>query len=164
MGCDNIRVAVIDDGIDAHDEFTGRLLSGFTAGTNNTLGVPLNHSSKGHDVNCAGIIGAAHNNGEGIKGIAPNTLLIPVNIFPYTPTVGNQGGAALSSDIAAAIRWAWHPTLGNADVLSNSWGGSSPSTDITAEINNARTAVEMVRDLLCVCLRKRRCIFCKLSK
>lgn len=140
IGSNNIRVAVIDDGIDAHDEFTGRLLSGFTAGTNNTLGVPLNHSSKGHGVNCAGIIGAAHNNGEGIKGIAPNTLLIPVNIFPLTPTLSNQSGAASSSDIATAIHWAWHPSLGNADVLSNSWGGGIPSTDITTEINNARTA------------------------
>ncbi|TJZ60653.1 hypothetical protein FAZ15_11720 [Sphingobacterium olei] len=140
IGC-NIRVAVIDDGIDAHDEFTGRLLSGFTAGANNTLGVPLNHVDKGHGVNCAGIIGAAHNNGDGIKGIAPNTLLIPINIFPYPPSYpSNPSGAASSSDIATAIHWAWHPTLGNADVLSNSWGGGAPSTDISSEINNARTS------------------------
>ncbi|MFD2968047.1 S8 family peptidase [Sphingobacterium bambusae] len=139
-GCNNVRVAVIDDGIDPHDEFTGRLLSGFTAGSNNTLGIPLSHSSKGHGVNCAGIIGAAHNNGEGIKGIAPNSLLIPINIFPYAPITGNSAGAATSSDIATAIHWAWHPSFGNADVLSNSWGGGNPSTDITSEINNARTS------------------------
>lgn len=138
-GCNNIRVAVIDDGIDAHDEFTGRLLSGFTAGPSNTFGAPLDHQDKGHGVNCAGIIAAAHNNGEGIKGIAPNALLIPVNIFPYAPNMNNQSGAASTSDIALAIEWAWAPAGGNADILSNSWGGAAEHIDITTQINNART-------------------------
>ncbi|WP_293913497.1 S8 family serine peptidase [Sphingobacterium sp. UBA5789] len=135
----NVRVAVIDDGVEAHPEFGNRLLSGFTAGSNNTLGAPLNHPSKGHGVASAGIIAAAQDDNDGIKGIAPNSLILPVNIFPYTPANIYDSGAVTSSEIATAINWAWRPDLGNADVLSNSWGGGVSNNDIISEITNART-------------------------
>ncbi|SUJ07722.1 Calcium-dependent protease precursor [Sphingobacterium spiritivorum] len=135
----NVRVAVIDDGVEAHPEFGSRLLSGFTAGSNNTLGAPLNHASKGHGVASAGIIAAAHDDNDGIKGIAPNSLILPVNIFPYAPANIYDSGAVTSSEIATAINWAWRPDRGNADVLSNSWGGGLSNNDIISEITNART-------------------------
>lgn len=135
----NVRVAVIDDGVETHPEFGSRLLSGFTAGSNNTLGGPLNHPSKGHGVASAGIIAAAHDDNDGIKGIAPNSLILPVNIFPYAPANIYDSGAVTSSEIATAINWAWRPDLGNADVLSNSWGGGLSNNDIISEITNART-------------------------
>ncbi|MGJ1445432.1 S8 family peptidase [Sphingobacterium spiritivorum] len=143
LGSSNIRVAVIDDGIDmgvnAHPEFEGRVLGGYTAGVNNTLGVPLNHPSKGHGVACAGIIAGTHDDNDGIKGIAPKSLILPVNIFPNTPANIYDSGAATSSEIASAINWAWRPDLGNADILSNSWGGGAPNNDIINQITNART-------------------------
>lgn len=40
LGCGNIRIAVIDDGVDNHEDFDGRVLPGFTAGFNNTGGAP----------------------------------------------------------------------------------------------------------------------------
>lgn len=103
MGCNNIRVAVIDDGLENHEDFDGRVVAGFTAGINNTGGAPLNHCSKGHGINCAGIIAATHNNNMGIKGVAPNSLLVPINIFPNMPFFGNSAGAATSDEIADAI-------------------------------------------------------------
>lgn len=138
LGCDNIRIAIIDDGVDNHEDFDGRVLPGFTAGINDTGGIPANHCSKGHGVACAGIIAASHNS-TGIKGIAPNSQIIPINIFPLLPVTGNPAGAATSADIAEAINWAWEPLLGNADILSNSWGGGVPDINITAEILAART-------------------------
>lgn len=48
LGCSNIRETVIDDGVENHEDFDGRALPGFTAGFNNTGGIPLNHDSKGH--------------------------------------------------------------------------------------------------------------------
>lgn len=52
--------------------------------------------------------------------------IVPVNIF-YSQS---------SSNIAAAINYAWDDA--EADVISNSWGGSVADA-ITSAINNART-------------------------
>lgn len=66
-----------------------------------------------HGMACAGIIGAT-NNAIGIRGIASNAIIVPVKIF--------DGGAAYATNnIADAIDWAWDD--GDADILSNSWGG-----------------------------------------
>lgn len=137
-GC-ALRVAVIDDGVNNHEEFGARLLAGFTTGANNNGGAQLNGNGKSHGVACAGIISAAHDNDLGIKGVAPNSLIIPVNIFPEVPTEFNPAGAATNAQIAGAINWAWRPDGGNADILSNSWGGGLSNPDITTEITNART-------------------------
>jgi subtilisin family serine protease len=81
---------------------------------------------------CAGIIAAAHNN-LGVAGIAPNSQIIPVNIFR---------GFERAADIASGINFAWDPNRGNADVLSNSWAYGSPLVEadvIRQAINNALT-------------------------
>ncbi len=135
-GSNTLRVAVIDEGVENHEDFSGRVLSGFTAGSTTGIGAPQN-GVKGHGVACAGIIAATHDNNLGIKGIAPNVQILPINIFPLTPTVGNPGGAATNQEIAAAIDWAWNQ--GAADVLSCSWGGGAQSNDIDAAIGRART-------------------------
>lgn len=143
LGC-NVRVAVVDDGVDNHEDMSGRVLGGFTAGPINTFGAPRNDCTKGHGVNCAGIIAASHNS-IGISGIAPNSQIVPINIFPNAPTFDpitgeiTGFGAASSEDIATAINWAWRSDLGNAQILSNSWGGGLPHPDITSEIGLART-------------------------
>lgn len=141
---DNFRLqrhphTVIDDGVENHEDFDGRVLAGFTAGLNNTGGVPLNHCSKGHGMNVAGITAATHNNSLGIKGVAPNSRIIPINIFPNVPHPLNPNGAATSAEIATAINWAWNPSDGNAHILNNSWGGGNPNPDVTAAITDART-------------------------
>ncbi len=138
LGCDNIRVAVIDDGVENHEDFDGRVMPGFTAGFNNTNGAPLNHNSKGHGVACAGIIAASHND-LGIRGIAPNSQIIPINIFPLPPAGQNFAGVVTNAEIATAINWAWRPDRLNSDILSNSWGGGVENSDVTFEINQART-------------------------
>lgn len=140
LGC-QIRVAVIDDGVENHDDFNGRVLGGFTAGAVNTGGAPRNDCTKGHGVACAGIIAASHNT-IGISGIAPNSLIIPINIFPNAPsyTPNFYSGAATPAELATAINWAWRADQGNAHVLSNSWGGGLPNPDVTREIGLARTS------------------------
>jgi len=140
LGCP-IRIAVIDDGVDNHEDMNGRVLAGFTAG-GTTAGAPRNDCTKGHGVNCAGIIAASHNT-MGVAGIAPRSQIIPVNIFPNAPTFFNGQltgtGAATNAQIAAAINWAWRPDLGNAQIISNSWGGGAANPDITTQIDQART-------------------------
>lgn len=111
-GLHNVRVAVLDDGVENHEDINGRVVAGFTAaGAGN--GAP--GAGSAHGQACAGIIAASHNN-LGIAGVAPCADIIPIRILGVNASVGQ---------IAAAIDWAWDD--GNADVLSNSWGFTDPN-------------------------------------
>ncbi|MCX8490940.1 MAG: S8 family serine peptidase, partial [Cyclobacteriaceae bacterium] len=158
QGCNNIRVAVIDDGVENHEDINGRVLQGFTARNANGFGAPVanlppvNLSIIGHGQACAGIIGATQDNNLGIGGIAPNSRIIPINIFSdWFPDVDINGNQfirfrELPQDLAASINWAWNPLQGNAQIISNSWGfnntvgpGGIDSDAIRQAITNART-------------------------
>ncbi len=157
-----VTVAVIDQGVENHEDFDGRVLRGFTPTDPNGHGAianpgpPQNLDALGHGVACTGIIAATHNT-IGIAGIAPCARIYPVNIFNdwqlYTYN-GTQYVRFLEDaiDIQLAIDSAWD--RGHADVLSNSWGYSFstpqssdpngnyylPNFDhITAAIGRART-------------------------
>lgn len=120
---DNVTVAVLDQGVEYHEDLENRLISGFTP-SNNGNGTPINNGDT-HGMNCAGVIGAADNN-IGLRGAAPNVNLLSVNIFSYGTTVG---------DIAKGIKWAAN---NGADVLSNSWSFTNVACDYTdADIDNA---------------------------
>jgi subtilisin family serine protease len=139
-----IRVAVIDDGVEDHDDLAGRVLNGYTPrnpnGTNSNGGNgrpypaninPRNGLDVGHGQACAGIIAASHNTTY-TAGVAPGAVIIPINIF--------YGGETVY-DYASAIEYAWNPNKGNADVISNSWGYSNGppigANAITQQIDNA---------------------------
>lgn len=98
----------------------------------------MNH--KDHGIACAGII-AASNNNLGIRGIASNVNILPVNIVPnpdyYDWEDNYVSGFGTNIEIAQAINWAWR----RSDVLSCSWGGSAgnDSEVIIAAIDSART-------------------------
>lgn len=131
-GSSSIKIAVIDDGVEDHEDISGRVLSGNTPRNSNGYGAPT--SSGKHGEACAGIIAATQNNSTGIAGIAPNCKIVPVNIF-Y--------GGETTSDLANGINWAWDN--GQGDVLSNSWTYNTTSQSqsgfdaIIQAITNART-------------------------
>jgi subtilisin family serine protease len=136
-GC-NMRVAVIDDGVEDHNDLAGRVLQGFTVLDANGFGRPnavcagtTVMNRVGHGMACTGIIAASHNT-LGVAGIAPNALIYPVNIF--------VGGETIAQ-LVTSINRAWDPAFGNADVISNSWGFRSATIipAIEQEIINART-------------------------
>jgi len=125
-GSDQITVAVIDDGVEAHPDLedsngNSRLESGNTP-ANGGDGSPI-LSNDGHGTACAGIIAASHNSIH-VKGIAPNVKLLSVNIFQGSETI---------SDIANAFNYA---RINGADVISNSWGYTSCTLSLSA-INSA---------------------------
>jgi len=100
------------------------LLTGYDATGSNLGGAagPIAHGTA-----CAGIAAAIQNNNEGISGVAPNCIIIPVCI---------GRGNSISNDCAAdGIQWAWQ-TAG-VHVISCSWGGGSYYQQITDAINNA---------------------------
>lgn len=147
-GSSQIRVAVIDDGVEAHEDLedasgNSRVLNGYTPQTGGN-GRPTwdqrpdgrgGTETAGHGVASAGIVAASHNS-VGVRGVAPNVKVVPINIFN-----GGVGNRETPSDIAAGINWAWDE--GNADVLSNSWGypGGRPTNfDVIVDaIQDART-------------------------
>ncbi|HSW53766.1 MAG TPA: S8/S53 family peptidase [Ignavibacteriaceae bacterium] len=135
-GSSTITVAVIDDGLDAHDDLkdangNNRIVGGYTP-YNGGNGSPSSDSY--HGIPCAGIIAASHNN-INVKGVAPNVKLVTVNIL--SPLSSND-------QVADGINWAWKPDKGKADILSNSWGYGCNASGftwpaITTAITNART-------------------------
>ena len=127
-----IRVAVIDSGVEEHDDLNNLLPIGFDARNANNPGRPL-FPGESHGQACAGIIGGI-NNSIGIRGVATNVELLPIRIFVNE----SRYVAYTVAEIAQSIDWAWQ--IGNADILSNSWGGGAPSNAITTATQGARTS------------------------
>jgi subtilisin family serine protease len=125
LGSASTTVAVIDDGMEDHEDFNNssgqsRYTNGFSP-ANNGNGDAISGSN--HGVACAGSISASHNN-IGVRGVAPLANMISVNIF-----VGGES----TQDIADGITWAKNA---GADVMSNSWGYTSCTANFS-NINNA---------------------------
>lgn len=126
LGSSSITVAVIDDGVEDHEDLnnssgSSRLIGGYTPLTGGN-GTP--NSAGDHGEACAGIIAASHNN-LGVQGLAPEVQLLAVNIF---------AGSETSQDIANGVTWAKN---NGADVMSNSWG----YTSCTANFSNLTNAI-----------------------
>lgn len=120
-----IKVAIIDTGVDLnHPDLQGNLLAGYDATGGNSNG---NQTGNAHGTACAGIVAAKVGNNIGVVGVAYNAKIIPVKIFP---TVGSP----TDNMIANGINWAWQ---NGADILSNSYGGGSPSSTISNAVTNA---------------------------
>lgn len=132
-GSPNIRIAVIDNGVDlGHEDLMANLLPGFDAETGTTGGHPID--GNGHGTACAGIIAAVKGNNKGIAGVAPQCKILPVRV-KYNVTSNTY----VASQLGDAINWAWID--GQADVISNSWSQSTTVIpEITASINNATAA------------------------
>ncbi len=132
-GLSTTVIAVIDDGLEAHEDLVDesnatRILSGNTPVTGGS-GTPR-YSSDAHGMACTGIIAATHNNAKGVRGVAPNVKLRSVNIF---------WGGETTQNIANGINWA--RTQG-VDIMSNSWGYASCTvsySNINSALSSART-------------------------
>ena len=132
MGSSAVKIGLLDDGVDlTHPDLQDNLLQGFNGATltsNPGDGGPLT-SSNAHGTNCAGIIAAVANNGIGVAGVAPNCKIIPAVIFNGSTSLGTVAQAACFDYVR----------LQGADIISNSWGGGSPSSIIDDAINRAVT-------------------------
>lgn len=128
-----IKVAVIDEGVDInHADLNANMLQGYDciSGTSNPGDGNPRGPARAHGTNCTGIIAAVANNNIGIAGVAPDSKIIPINLAAADGTFTSE------SNIAAGFDYAWQ---NGADVISNSWGGGSPSNVIDDAINRAVT-------------------------
>lgn len=126
----NIKVAVLDDGVDLlHPDLKANLEQGYDA-TGNGAGAP--NPGDGHGTACAGII-AALNNDFGTVGVAYNARLIPVKIGAEDHHTNEL--ITVDAQIGAGIHWAVEE--GKADILSCSWVGGLPDGRTIYELQQA---------------------------
>jgi len=131
QGASSIKIAVIDEGVDAsHSELLGKVLPGYNAlnGTGNTTP----KSGDYHGTAVAGVAAANSNNASGIAGVCWFCQILPVQVAERDP----QGNWVTTTDaLADGIDWAWQ---NGADVLNNSWTMPKPSDTVQLAIINAR--------------------------
>jgi len=127
-----IKVAVLDEGVDTtHPDLT-QVVQSYDGTDDDEFQEPK--GTDAHGTACAGIIGATADNRLGVRGVAAGCAMQAVRIA-YSDNTGDNW-ITTNRWIARSIDWAWE---NGADVLSNSWGGGSPSNDITRAFDRART-------------------------
>ncbi|HYH47268.1 MAG TPA: S8 family serine peptidase [Thermoanaerobaculia bacterium] len=126
-----MRIAVIDDGIQLnHPDLP--VVAAHDTWDNDGDGGPIVSFDR-HGTSCAGIAAATAENSQGVAGVAPSAGMVAVRFAE-----AGSGGSLDTSNGAMkrAIDWAWDNE--NADVLSNSWGGGSPSNRVKRAIRRAK--------------------------
>jgi len=137
-----VRVAVVDSGIDClHEDLRERCLLGKSF-------VPLSDGSgfedpwdatNPHGTGVAGIIAATANNGKGVRGIAPEAMLISVKVSPAA------GGRFPWSRVAKGYDWA--SGVGQADIINASHVVTLNDT-VKGDTDPLVGGVEEIRDFL----------------
>ncbi|TVQ51421.1 MAG: hypothetical protein EA377_12610 [Phycisphaerales bacterium] len=77
-GSPDIIVAVLDAGVNEHDDLVGQLVEGWNAVN---PGGPTSDFCQSHGTRVAGVVAAKKNNEIGIAGIAPNAKVMPIVVF-----------------------------------------------------------------------------------
>ncbi len=133
-----VIVAITDTGVRTdHQDLASQLVSG----ANSASGTAIPQTSggavediNGHGSHCAGIAGAAGNNGVGVSGVNWNVKIMPVRVTNST------GGSSSISALTAGARWA---ADNGARVVSTSYSGvDSASVGTTGTyIKNTRNGI-----------------------
>ena len=123
MGSSDVRVAVIDTGIDlGHPDFYGQIYAQTDVVDNDGSA----DDDDGHGTHVAGIIAASANNGIGVAGIAPGVKLIVVDAF--------GPDCAYTSDIIEGIDYAISK---GADIINMSLGSYENDTAFKTALDSA---------------------------
>lgn len=118
-----VKVAVVDTGIEyEHPDLTGNidlfLSYRYSDGSYNSSPTDWQKSNPElgyHGTACAGIIGAASNDGYGVVGVAPEATLVGLNVFSY--------------DTASNFADALYNQNREIDISSNSWNDAQGALD-----------------------------------
>lgn len=133
MGSPDIKVAVIDTGIDlSHPDFAGQIAAQTDVVDNDASA----QDDDGHGTHVAGIIAAKADNGIGVAGVAPGVKLIAVDVFAFylnEDTSALEFGA-LTSEVIEGIQYA---VANGADVINMSLGGSDYDEAFENTVNDA---------------------------
>ncbi len=146
-GSKNIKVAVIDTGVDYNHE---ELKENIMINTKEIAGNGIDDDGNGfiddvhgwnfdgknndpmddneHGTHVSGTIGAKANNGVGTAGVNWNVSILPVKFL-------NSDGSGSLADAVEAIKYA---TKMGVNVMNNSWGGGGYSKTMYSAIKDAR--------------------------
>lgn len=148
-GSNEIKVAVIDTGVDYnHEDLKGNIMIN-EAEKNGVAGVDDDGNGyvddiygydfansdadpmdgHGHGTHCAGVIGAEHNS-IGIRGVMANVKMLPIKFLK------DNGGGTL----AGAVQSIDYAIQRGVDVMSNSWGGGPFTQALYDSISAANDA------------------------
>nr|VFK18700.1 MAG: Serine protease, subtilisin family [Candidatus Kentron sp. LFY] len=92
---------------------------------------PVKKIFESHGTHVAGTVGAVGNNGTGVIGVTPKVQIMPLKFL---------GGSRGSGSLADAISAIDYAVAQGAQVINNSWGGSSKSANLKAVIQDATDA------------------------
>ena len=106
VGSPEITVAVLDSGVNAHEEFSARMLPGWNVPDQDDN---VTDQCASHGTKVTGILAAEGDNGEGVAGVAWAVKILPVVVL--TGCTGNE------SWCAEGIYWA---TQNGADLINYS--------------------------------------------
>ncbi len=134
-GASNIRVAVLDNGVQLnHPDLINNLLPGFDATGGGSDGGNTN-IYEAHGTSCAGIVGAVANNGIGVAGVAYSCRIVPVRVYTSTSNVDDITTAGW---MASGIDFVARNNV--AEILSMSFKIHVGQQAITDAINYAATS------------------------
>lgn len=150
-GSPKVKVAVIDDGIDAaHPMFKGRIVDAYNVFTQSNK---LSYGS-GHGTHTAGLAaGSADYVGQGAAGVAPDCKLMPIQVF--------DNKLCPLSALIAGVMYAIHH---DADVVNLSVSPSFRGLNALPEEQQKRIAntqfknVERLWKRVCTIAAKKKCI------
>lgn len=133
LGVRDVKVAILDEGVDTrHEDLQAVVDGGFDATEGDVFQEP--NSWDGHGTACAGLAVGIGDNGLGIAGVGRGCGLLAVRIAKSVAE--GQPWQWANERAAAGIDWSWR---NGASVLSNSWGGGAPSNRIADAFDRART-------------------------
>ena len=128
VGNSNIKVAVVDNAVYATHEDFDLYLQRDVGDNDNDAAPPTNSYEWSHGTHCSGLATASTNNGVGMSSLGADVELIGIKC---TRDASGAGYVEYSYD---GVSWAIN---NGADVISMSFGGTSPSTSFQNLINNA---------------------------
>lgn len=124
-GQGSMVVAVIDTGVDhTHEDLKSKVISKGKDFVNNDDDAM---DDQGHGTHCAGLVGAATNNGVGGAGMGYNIRILPVKVL-------SAGGGGTADQIIGGIKYA---ADSEAKVLSMSLGGYGRSEAMSDAVQYA---------------------------
>ena len=127
-----VKVAVLDTGIRAHQELTGRVLAGYNFVKGVAIAANTSSDDNGHGTHVAGIIGAKNLTNFGtndVVGVAPEVSLIPIKIL-------DRGGSGQVSNIARGLDFSISQGT-HISNLSLGWGGNIGDTGVANALARA---------------------------